>query len=100
MREPIQEGGGHLGVAGEDVRPLTEGEIGRHQDGSLLVEPADEVEEQLPSGLRKGQVTAFVQDHEVDPGEIICDPPLPARAALRLSRLTRSTTLKKRPRAP
>ena len=49
MGQAIEERGGHLGVS-EDRRPFAEGEIGGDDDRSVLVEPADEVEEQLASG--------------------------------------------------
>ena len=38
--EPIEESGGHLGVA-EHARPFAEGEIGGDDDRGLLIEPAD-----------------------------------------------------------
>ena len=45
MGEAIEEGGGHLGIAGEDAGPFGEGEVGRDDDRGLFVEAADEVEE-------------------------------------------------------
>ena len=44
--EPVEQRGGHLGVA-EDGRPFAEGEIGGDDDGSALIEPANQVEEKL-----------------------------------------------------
>lgn len=50
------------------------------------------------SGQREGQIAEFVENDEVHPGEVIGDASLtPARVSAS-SRLTRSTTLKKRPR--
>ena len=49
--------GGHLGVA-EDGRPFAEGQVGGDDDRGALVEPADEVEQQLASGLGEGQVAS------------------------------------------
>ena len=49
--ETIKQRCGHLGVA-EDRGPLTEGEVGGDDDRGSLVEPAHEVEEQLPAGPR------------------------------------------------
>ena len=43
-------------------RPFAEGEVGGDDDRDALVEPAHEVEEQLPAGLREGQVSEFVED--------------------------------------
>jgi len=46
MGEAVEERGRHLGVA-EHARPLAEGEVGGDDDRGLLVEPADQVEEEL-----------------------------------------------------
>lgn len=64
-----------LGVA-EGGRPFAEGEVRGDDDGALLVEPADQVEEQLSSGLCEGQIAKFVEDDEVHACEIIrpCGP--------------------------
>jgi Transposase, Mutator family len=42
--QPVEQGGGHLGVA-EDGGPFTEGEVGGDDHRGSLVEPADEVEQ-------------------------------------------------------
>ena len=55
MGQAVEQGCGHLGVA-EDGRPFAEGEVGGDDDRGALVEPAHEVEEQLPAGLGEGQV--------------------------------------------
>ena len=65
MREPVEQRGGHLGVA-EDGWPFAEGEVGGDDDRGALVEAADQVEQQLPTGLREGQVAEFVEDDEVE----------------------------------
>jgi hypothetical protein len=71
----------------------------------VLVEPADQVEEQLATSLGEGQVTELVQDDEVEAAEMIGGA-APGSTWGRLARasasslLTRSTALKKRPRAP
>ena len=46
MGQPIEHGGRHFGVA-EHLRPIGEGEIGGDQQRSVLIELADQVEEQL-----------------------------------------------------
>ena len=51
VREAVQEGRGHFGVA-KDARPFAESEIGGDDDGSALVEPADQMKEELPGGPR------------------------------------------------
>ena len=50
MSEAIEERGRHLGVA-EDAGPFAEGKVGGDDDGGLLVEAADQVEEELAAGL-------------------------------------------------
>ena len=54
MGEPVEERGGHLGIA-EHGRPFAEGEIGRDDDGGSLVEPADEMEQQLTAVWANGR---------------------------------------------
>ena len=44
--EPIEQRGRHLGIA-EHARPFAEGKVGGDDDRGALVEPADEVEEEL-----------------------------------------------------
>jgi hypothetical protein len=83
MREAIEQGRGHLGIA-EDAWPFAEGEIGGDEDRSALVEPADEMEEQLAAGLSEGEIAEFVEDDEVEAGEMIGDAALPVRAGLGL----------------
>ena len=81
--EPVEERGGHLGVA-EDARPLPEGEVGGDDHRGALVEAADQVEQQLAAGLGERQVTEFVEDDEVQAGEMIGDAALAAGAGLGL----------------
>ena len=65
--EPIEQRGGHLGVA-EDGGPFTERQVGGDDDRGPLVEPTDQVEQELPAGLGEGQVSEFVEDDEVEAG--------------------------------
>ena len=74
MGQAVEQRGGHLGVA-EHARPFAEGEIGGDDDGSALVEPADQVEEQLAAGLSEGQIAEFVEHDEVHAGEIFASRP-------------------------
>ena len=83
LRQTIEERGGHLGVA-EDGRPFAEGQVGGDDDRGALVEPADEVEQQLASGLGEGQVAELVEDDEVAPGQLIGEPALAAGAGFGL----------------
>ena len=50
MGQPIEQRGGHFGVA-EHARPFAEGEVGGDDDRGLLVEAANQVEQELPAGL-------------------------------------------------
>ena len=54
--QPVEQRGGHLGIA-EHAGPFAEGEIGGDDDGGALVEPADEVEQELATGLGEGQIS-------------------------------------------
>ena len=83
MRQPVEQCGGHLGVA-EHRGPLPEREVGGDDDRGLLVEPADQVEQELTAGLSERQVAKFVEDDEVHTGEIIGHAALPSGAGLGL----------------
>jgi hypothetical protein len=48
-------------------------EVGGDHDRGLLVELADEVEQQLAAGERERQVAELVEDHEVEPREMVGD---------------------------
>ena len=81
--EAIEQRRGHLGVA-EDGRPFAEGEVGGDDDRGLLVEPADQVEQELAAGLGEGQIAEFVEDDEVHAGEVVGHAALPAGAGFGL----------------
>jgi hypothetical protein len=81
--EAVEERRGHLGVA-EDGRPFTEGEVGGDDDGGLLVETADEVEEQLTTGLGEGKVAEFIENDEVQAAEVVGNAALSAGPGLGL----------------
>src|SRR5712691_5409913 len=68
----------------EDARPLGEGQVGGDDNGSALIQPADQMEEQLATGLGERQVAEFVEHDEVEPGQVISEPPLPAGAGFAL----------------
>jgi hypothetical protein len=57
------------------------------------------VEQQLAAGLGEGQISEFIEDDKVLAPEMIGHASRPARVSAS-SLLTRSTTLKKRPRVP
>ena len=83
VSQAVEQRGGHLGVA-EHAGPFTEGEIGSDDDGRSLVEPADEVEQQLATGLSERQIAELVEDDEVHPGQMLGDATLPSVAGLDL----------------
>ena len=81
VREAIERRGSHFGVA-ENSRPVAEREIGRDDNRGPLVETADQVEQQLSARLREWQITQFVEDDEVETGEIVGKPTLSAGSTL------------------
>jgi hypothetical protein len=64
MGQAIEHGGGHLGVA-EHLGPISEGEVGGDQQRGVLVELADQVEQQLAAGLAERQIAELVDDDEI-----------------------------------
>src|SRR3974377_2596953 len=83
MGEAVEQRGRHLGIA-EHARPFAEGEIGGDDDRGALVEPADEVEQELSAGLREWQIAEFIEDDEVHARQMIGDTALPSIAGLGL----------------
>ena len=83
VSQPVEQRGGHLGVA-EHTGPLAEGKVGRDDHGGSLVEPADEVEQKLAAGLGERQIAEFVQHDEVHPGQVLGEPALTSAAGLGL----------------
>ena len=81
MGEPVEQCGRHLGVA-KDAGPFAEGEVGGDNDGSALVEAADQVEEELAAGLGKGQIAELIEYDEVEAGQVIGKPSLAAGSGL------------------
>lgn len=83
MGQAVEERGRHLGVA-EHRRPFAEGEVRGDDDRGALVKPADQMEQELTSGLGERQIAEFVEDDEVQPRQVIGDPSLLAATRLRL----------------
>ena len=48
--QPVEHGGGHLGVA-EHLRPVGKCQVGGDEQRGVLVQLADQVEQQLTAGL-------------------------------------------------
>jgi len=81
--QAVEQRGRHLCIA-EHAGPLAEREIGGDDDGGALVEPADEVEQQLAAGFSEREVAEFVEDNEVHPGQMLGNTTLPSVAGLDL----------------
>ena len=60
MREPIKQGGGHLGVA-EHSAPFAEGQVCGDDERDALVELADQMEQERSAIRREGQVAELVE---------------------------------------
>src|SRR6185437_1021165 len=64
VRQAIEHGGGHLGIA-EHLGPIGKGEVGGDQQRGVLIELADQVEQQLAAGLTERQIAELVDDDEI-----------------------------------
>ena len=62
--EAVKQRRGHFGIA-KDARPFAKREVRRHDHRGLLVEPTDQVEQQLSARLGERQVAEFIKDNEV-----------------------------------
>lgn len=67
MGQSVEQCRGHLGVA-EDDWPFAEVEIGGDDHRGLLIEMADQVEQELTSGLGERQIAELVEHDEVQTG--------------------------------
>ena len=67
--DAVEECGGHLGVA-EHGGPFAEREVGGDDHRGPLVEFADKMEQQLAARARERQIAEFVEDDEIEPGEL------------------------------
>ena len=83
MGQAIEQGRRHLRVP-EDARPFAKVEVGGDDDRGLLVEMADQMEQELPASSGRRADSQFIEDGEVRAGEPVGDPPLALRADLAL----------------
>jgi hypothetical protein len=60
VSEAIEQRCCHFGIA-KDTRPFAKIEVCSDDDGGPLVEPADEMEQKLPAGLRERQIAELVK---------------------------------------
>src|SRR3546814_13854765 len=63
MGEPIEQRGGHFGIA-EHGRPFAERQVGGDDDRGVFVKSADEMEQQLPASAGERQIDRFVEEQE------------------------------------
>lgn len=69
VRQPVQQGSGHLGIA-EDGHLFSERQVGGDDQAGLLVQLADQVEQQCAARGRKRQVAQLIQNHGIDQREL------------------------------
>ena len=62
--ESVEECAGESLVA-EDLGPLLEGEVGRHQNALPFVGTAEHLEEQLGAGLGEGHVAELIENEQM-----------------------------------
>ena len=74
VRKPIQQGGGHLGVA-EHARPFCEAQVGRDHDAGVLVQLGQQVKKQSTASLTEWQVTQLIEDDQVHAQQCLGDAP-------------------------
>lgn len=82
MGQAVEECRRHLGIT-KHRRPFAEGKVRRDDDRGALVEPADQMEQELAPGLRERQIAEFVEDDEVEACKVISHPTLFAAARFR-----------------
>ena len=71
--QSVQKGGCHFGI-GEHGWPFSEGKVGCQQNGCAFVEFADEMQDQAPAGVREWEIAEFVNDHEINAGQLLARP--------------------------
>ncbi len=73
----------HLGVA-KHARPFAECEVCCHDYRRLLIQPADQVEQQLTASMCERQIAEFIEDDEVLAAKLIGHVPLASGSAFSL----------------
>src|SRR5579862_3338249 len=64
VEEAVEESGGHSGVAGKDLGPVFEGDVGGDEDRAGLVAFADDLEEEFGSAFVQGEIAKLVDCQE------------------------------------
>jgi hypothetical protein len=70
VRNPIQQRGAHLGTV-EDLNPFPKIEVGGDDQRSFIIQLADQVEQQSPTGCKERQVTEFINDNSIHDGQLL-----------------------------
>jgi hypothetical protein len=83
MRQAIQHGGGHSGVA-EYLRPIRKCQIGSDEQRRVFVQLADQVEQQLAAWLAERQVAQLVDGNEIVASQFLGETAGPASCFLLL----------------
>ena len=86
MRQPVEQRGGHLGVA-EHTRPLGESQVGGDHHAGVLVELREQMKQQGPTGLAEGQIAQFIENHQIHTQQPQGDPARLAGCLLLLQRI-------------
>ena len=69
VSEAVQQRSGEA-FRPEDLGPLVEGKVGAHHCGAPLVALAEDLEEQFRPGSGQGHEAQFVDDQQVEPGQL------------------------------
>lgn len=70
MCQGVEQRYRNLGIA-EHRRPFAKGKVRGDNDRDKLVEPADQMEQELTTGLRERQIAKFIEDNEVEACKVI-----------------------------
>ena len=70
MGEPIERGTGEA-FAAEDFGPVLEGQVRGHDQAVPFVGRGDDVEQEFGSGLAGGNVAQFVEDDQIELGQLL-----------------------------
>jgi hypothetical protein len=68
--EPVQRRSGEP-FAAQDLGPALERQVRRHDHAVAFVGRRDDIEEELGSGLARGDIPEFVEDEEVELGQLL-----------------------------
>ena len=74
MGQAVEQGGGHFGIA-EDCGPFAEAEVSGDGHACFLIELAQQMEQQGAARSTEWQVSQFVEDHEIELGQVFGNLP-------------------------